>query len=683
MRLTLRTLLAYLDDTLEPSQTKLIGQKVAESEIARQLVERIKDVTQRRRLTVPPTSGPEAQLDANDLAEYLDNTLPSERLAEVEETCLNSEVNLAEVSSCHQILTIVEELVGKPEKVPSPALRRMYTLSKSGESRRRAPAAAAVPASVPAAEEGDEALLMGLPPVLRRKPWLAWVASLASVVLLGAILGLAIWKSGMHEPPASEPLAVATAPTPAVDVRPPAEKTIEPPPATESKPAEPKPVEPKPAEPKPAEPTPTEAKPPVGKPAGSNDVKGPAEIKPPSTVRRETGRFVTVGSILLQSRGDMAGWTRVRPEAAVFSNDTLLSLPGYKSEIRMPSGVRITLWGTLPEQTRMMVLESAVVLHDTNTFDADLTLLRGRLSFTNHKPEGPATIRLRFKAETWDLTLQNGQTEVVAQLWGDDPINWGLSPSAPGEGPMAVLDLYALKGEAHLRDGYHSFALPSPSLYFWHSIRGTPQRPIPLPQLPDWAVNKGPLLQARVRMAQESLSRILTFKTSLDVALASALKDPELASRILAVFSMGAVDDLSDLGDALDDEAHPEVRYSAGFALRHWLHRGPEQEAKLEAAIKQKYQGSVQRKQILWLLKPLSEVDRAKPETYQLLIDLLASNNLPTRELAIQQLGAIVPHLAKEIPFDPAGGTEQRERAYKLWKAKVPDGKLPPPPSAK
>ena len=30
MRLTLRTLLAYLDDTLEPSETKMIGQKVAE-----------------------------------------------------------------------------------------------------------------------------------------------------------------------------------------------------------------------------------------------------------------------------------------------------------------------------------------------------------------------------------------------------------------------------------------------------------------------------------------------------------------------------------------------------------------------------------------------------------------------------------------------------------------------------
>lgn len=54
LRLTLRTLLAYLDDTLEPSQAKLIGQKIAESEQAQELIERIKTVTRRRRITTPP-----------------------------------------------------------------------------------------------------------------------------------------------------------------------------------------------------------------------------------------------------------------------------------------------------------------------------------------------------------------------------------------------------------------------------------------------------------------------------------------------------------------------------------------------------------------------------------------------------------------------------------------------------
>ena len=55
LRLTLRTLLSYLDDTLDPAQAKAIGQKVAESEQARELMERIKQVTRRRRLSRPIT----------------------------------------------------------------------------------------------------------------------------------------------------------------------------------------------------------------------------------------------------------------------------------------------------------------------------------------------------------------------------------------------------------------------------------------------------------------------------------------------------------------------------------------------------------------------------------------------------------------------------------------------------
>ena len=78
MRLTLRTLLAYLDDTLEPGQAKLIGQKVAESDAAQELIARIKQVTRRRRLTTPSPTGPGGKLDVNMIAEYLDNELSPE-----------------------------------------------------------------------------------------------------------------------------------------------------------------------------------------------------------------------------------------------------------------------------------------------------------------------------------------------------------------------------------------------------------------------------------------------------------------------------------------------------------------------------------------------------------------------------------------------------------------------------
>src|SRR5207302_2843162 len=141
MRLTLRTLLAYLDDTLEPGEIKTIGQKVAESDAAQELIARIKQVTRRRRLTTPTDTGPGERFDANRVAAYLDNELSGEEIAELEKICLESDVHLAEIAATHQILTLV---LGEPALVPPTAKRRMYALQHGRPAKPSAkqPAAA-------------------------------------------------------------------------------------------------------------------------------------------------------------------------------------------------------------------------------------------------------------------------------------------------------------------------------------------------------------------------------------------------------------------------------------------------------------------------------------------------------------------------------------------------------------
>src|SRR5438105_4328474 len=194
MRLTLRTLLAYLDDTLDPAQAREIGEKVAESQVAQELMERIRKVTRRRGLTVPPAAGPE-RIDANTVAEYLDNDLPSDRVAEVEELALNSDVHLAEIAACHQILTLV---LGEPAHVPPTARERMYGLVTGKESEPHRRASRIGPPAFPGeVESADD----------RRAARRGVGYRLLGAAILGAALGVCVWQAlpGRQPTPAPAP----------------------------------------------------------------------------------------------------------------------------------------------------------------------------------------------------------------------------------------------------------------------------------------------------------------------------------------------------------------------------------------------------------------------------------------------------------------------------------------------
>src|SRR5881227_2607505 len=182
MRLTLRTLLAYIDDTLEPTQAKEIGLKVAESDVAQELIERIKAVTRRRGLTIPPASGPD-RIDANTVSDYLDNDLAPEAISEVEELALNSDVHLAEIAACHQILTLV---LGEPANVPPTARERMYGLVTGKESEPHRRASRIGPPAFPGEfETADD----------RRAARRGVGYRLLGAAVLGAALAVCVWQA--------------------------------------------------------------------------------------------------------------------------------------------------------------------------------------------------------------------------------------------------------------------------------------------------------------------------------------------------------------------------------------------------------------------------------------------------------------------------------------------------------
>ncbi len=648
MRLTLRTLLAWLDDTLSPAEVREIGKQVAESPFAQELKDRIHLVSRQRRLTIPPSDGPEAT-DPNLVAAYLDNELAPEHVADFEKICLTSDVNLAEVASVHQILS----LIGQKAKVPAEARHRMYNLVKGRET---------VGVDTPRAPKRSE-------PAPKTKPVEDWAATRASdrsvwdryLIPLGvvALLMVLSWSAWMSISPTgpkartSRPGQVALGPANAPAQHEPA------PPAGPPAAVVPTPEAPKSAEPakndltaKPVTETQTPASEPEPKALAKAGAPSPADAAnqaPPRDGLPEgaIGRVATSSGPLLRWNTERREWERLNDLSPLKDRDRLLNLAPYRASlvlgitrVELVGGTEIHVSTPSPDQQTRFRLE------------------RGRVVVHGGSSSNPLAVQ--FSDRTVLLTPPAGSLVGLERI---DRREQGSPLPSP-----SLLRVHSTQGEVALSVDDLKETLPSSgSIAFEPPGRWTDKTEKPAPT---WVDDTTP--SPFDKQVGDQFSEFFRANRPIVSNLVEALDDDQKDVRRLAIEALGALGDLSMIVPVLSKAQDPSSRRAALAVLRNHLAHGPDTAKAVQAQLINDL-GEAVAADTHKLLIGYTPLEAKENSTYASLVTFLSSDDVGVRELALDNLQSLTGR--DTLDYDP---DKPEGKGMKAWKDLRRDRELRP-----
>jgi hypothetical protein len=732
MRLTLRTLLAYLDDILEPSQAKEIGDKVNESSFASSLVSRIREVMRRRRLTAPTLSGPGVGIDPNTVAEYLDNTLPPDGVADVEKICLESDVHLAEVAACHQILTLA---LGEPVEIPQPMREKMYAFGPSAEKVELAPANQPTPgmssnglsnravgeilAQAPNAKAASPAgatQRVEIPEYLRShsnfKRLLGYTAVAVLVICWGVyaikqspfLSGGRAKNQGDQVPVAvddgrGKPADGSGNPQPgdrAVAANGTKNKAAPEPPAAESG------DKPENAGTKPKEltsidlPAPDELadEPGAGQkrkskvltPSSDADETEPSvadKVEAANKNKVEAGpdspavtalavppaKYITDEGATLEYRGRDERWFKIPPRSFVHTGDILAVPEPFQCTLEVDGGKGLV---TVLGGSWMRILDPT----DAGVFGIELR--RGKMfvrpASANNEAAGPLRLGVGIAGELWRVEAPPG-TVVGVQINLMEPTKLEQE-----------LDNNAYMGAFYVSTGAALLVSPGGKEY---SIRGPGWLELPLRLVPEGEkpTQNRPLMLIPKWMTPEPLtknaqnySRIFASKFSLDDAVELSIPDvaedanPEIAR--LATECLGLIEAYGPLVDILHRSQHEEARKAAISGLRLWLPRDPANKDRLKAELDKQFPPE-EAETVYRLLWGFNADDARDEKTSRQLVDWMGDPEIWIRELAFYHVSRLTE---KRHDYRPNASLLQLKSTLKRWDEhlKREKGLLPP-----
>jgi hypothetical protein len=698
-------MLAYLDDVLDPNDAHELEQKIEESSFASGLVHRVRDSMRRLRLGTPDLDGQGVGVDANSVAEYLDSTLDPEDVPEFEKACLDHDVHLAEVASCHQILTLV---LGEPADVDPSLREQVYRIGQpdappvvsapsgngfSAIDEEEMYKDAAAP-SAPAADTTD-ALAPISPDYMQRRSQIP-VKSLAITLLLGFLIALAALQvlgvgnlRGMLGLRSEEVVSDRTAPVqpqpetanssetvlapeipstqqvPAPEERPTLDPSNGSDPATTPTPnreaetdSPPAAIVERPTLPDAAAETGTTAEPTVipeasGSPAVTESpVSEPPraaiaaeEVSPPVPL----GTFISEEQVLARFNAEDGAWFRLAPHAPLLSGDVFVSLPTYRPQLLLSPGVKITLCG-----------ESHVELGTPETTGPSLAMTFGRAIVV---PVGDPSVSLQLDLGGRKGTVLFADADSVLAI----EMKRFWAPGSKAETAVIVVELFTLSGEIGWREGESDpTAIQAGRVLTF--IGEEPANLFEAAEMPGWVDGRD--LSDIDRRSSTELRHYLAADRPLSLSLMERTDFRKVEVRVLAARSLCCLDIFEPSIEALNDESHHSFWFRHFDALRQGAARSPESSVKLHRAL-EKLTGE-DAGEMFRLLAGYSP-DQLAAAGAKDLVDSLEHERMSVRVLGHENLKRIT---GRTQNFRPEQPPSQEKTKVAKWRRNLADGRI-------